>query len=171
MSNGKIRISAIVAMCDANQGIGLNGRLPWSLPEEFRYYINAITRTQDPNKRNALVFGRFTWHDWCAIFQSGMPDHVYIIISSTFTKDQLDPHVNPDTVHICKSYHDAIQLCLDSPLKDSIESIYVNGNMFGLDSLFSCLTCLVLFARRCADLQDGHGVRAVRLSLRDARLW
>ncbi len=127
MSDDKIRINAFVAIAEPSKGIGFKSHLPWSLPQEFKYYMNAVTRVKNANKCNALIFGRFTWNEWCKIFQSDLPNHVYIIISSTLTKDQLTSHTNSPMIYICKTYHEAIELCLNS-LTEIIESVHVNGN-------------------------------------------
>ncbi|KAK8847543.1 hypothetical protein IAR55_005401 [Kwoniella newhampshirensis] len=56
-------ITAIVA-ATTNNGIGVNGGLPWRLPGEMKYFARVTTGEQpstDPERQNAVVMGRKTW--------------------------------------------------------------------------------------------------------------
>lgn len=46
----------IVALCK-NGGIGLNGKLPWSIKEDMQYF----TKQTKGNGNNAVIMGRNTW--------------------------------------------------------------------------------------------------------------
>ena len=50
----------IVAM-DEKQGIGYQGRLPWKLPADLKYFKTVTTSTSAAGERNAVVMGRKTW--------------------------------------------------------------------------------------------------------------
>src|SRR3989344_6234744 len=51
----------IVVASDDNGGIGLNGDLPWRIPEELAWFKILTTRVDDLHKRNAVIMGRNTW--------------------------------------------------------------------------------------------------------------
>jgi len=54
------RFSIIVAATNSG-GIGMGGKLPWSLPGDMAFFKKTTSTTQDPSKRNAVVMGRKTW--------------------------------------------------------------------------------------------------------------
>ncbi|OWZ28427.1 dihydrofolate reductase [Cryptococcus neoformans AD2-60a] len=56
-------ITAIVA-ATAENGIGLNGGLPWRLPGEMKYFARVTTGetpSSDPSEQNVVIMGRKTW--------------------------------------------------------------------------------------------------------------
>ncbi|WVQ79923.1 hypothetical protein IAT38_002024 [Cryptococcus sp. DSM 104549] len=56
-------ITAIVA-ATADNGIGLNGGLPWRLPGEMKYFARVTTGetpSSNPDQQNILIMGRKTW--------------------------------------------------------------------------------------------------------------
>ncbi|WVO23921.1 dihydrofolate reductase [Cryptococcus decagattii] len=58
-----LSITAIVA-ATAENGIGLNGGLPWRLPGEMKYFARVTmgeTPSSDPNEQNVVIMGRKTW--------------------------------------------------------------------------------------------------------------
>ena len=56
-----LELTAIVAMSDTDRGIGKNNDLPWSIPEDWRYFLRFISTTRNTGKVNALIIGRNTW--------------------------------------------------------------------------------------------------------------
>ena len=57
-----LELIAIVAMSDIDRGIGRNNDLPWSVPDDWNYFLRFIVRTRKPSKVvNALIMGRKTW--------------------------------------------------------------------------------------------------------------
>ncbi|MBI4975388.1 dihydrofolate reductase [Candidatus Peregrinibacteria bacterium] len=51
----------IVVAVDENDGIGKNGKLPWSFKKEIAYFKNLTTTTNNPNNKNIVIMGRKTW--------------------------------------------------------------------------------------------------------------
>ncbi len=49
-------INMIVAMC-SNRGIGLNNKIPWYIPEDFKFFKNNTTK----KKNSGIVLGKNTW--------------------------------------------------------------------------------------------------------------
>jgi len=54
-----IRLSIIVAATTAN-GIGKNGRLPWHIREDMKFFAY-VTQNAPEGTQNAVIMGRKTW--------------------------------------------------------------------------------------------------------------
>lgn len=124
-----IRINAIAAMCDANRGIGLNGVLPWSIPDEYQYFLNVIQRVENPDKTNLMIMGRVSWTEFIHKTQT-IPQLLYVVISNTLTKEGLELYgkISRDAVFVAKSYDEAIKLGVNE-LSKKVESIFVLGGI------------------------------------------
>ncbi len=61
LTKHSIKLSLIVAMCNSNRGIGINGSIPWRLPKDMKHFAKVTTHTKDPAKINAVLMGRLTW--------------------------------------------------------------------------------------------------------------
>ncbi len=98
-------LSLVVAL-DRNRGIGIDGKLPWKLPGDMRFFREITTcpdRTAvekrygltsgksgmdaavvlekpDAHRRNAVILGRHTWESLPAHFKP-LPDRVNIVLS------------------------------------------------------------------------------------------
>ena len=122
-----IPIYSIAAMCDSNRGIGLNGSLPWELPNEYNYFLTVSTRVYEKTKKNAVIVGRITFE---SIIQSEgpIPDFYYVIVSSSINKEKLDLRnkLDSNAVAIEVSYSDAIEYIFNN-LSDKVENIFVIG--------------------------------------------
>ena len=55
-----MHLNLIVAVCEGF-GIGLNGSLPWKLPQEMKFFARMTKTTRDGDKKNAVLMGRKTW--------------------------------------------------------------------------------------------------------------
>ena len=67
-------------------GIGKDGRLPWYLPEDLKYFSKVTTTTEAPGLMNAVIMGRKAWE---AIPEENRPlaNRINCVISSN---DELD---------------------------------------------------------------------------------
>lgn len=52
---------SIIAAIDQNMGIGKDGRLPWYLPEDLKYFSKITKHTDKEGQQNAVIMGRNTW--------------------------------------------------------------------------------------------------------------
>jgi dihydrofolate reductase len=71
-----MKYNIIVAMCKNNNGIGINGQLPWNIKEDLRYF-SKLTRG-DGN--NAIIMGSNTYK---SINKNGLGERDNFILSST----------------------------------------------------------------------------------------
>ena len=51
----------IIAAADLKNGIGIKGKLPWSLKKDLAYFQKKTIKTEDSNKRNMVIMGSTTW--------------------------------------------------------------------------------------------------------------
>jgi dihydrofolate reductase/thymidylate synthase len=51
----------IVAAIDAKKGIGRDGKIPWNLPEDMKWFKDLTTKIDDDGKINAVIMGRVTF--------------------------------------------------------------------------------------------------------------
>ena len=72
------RYTIIVAATKAN-GIGANGRLPWRLSKEMKYFAQ-VTSAAPEGKQNVVVMGRNTWESIPKKFRP-LPRRFNVVIS------------------------------------------------------------------------------------------
>ena len=65
----------IIAACDQNGLIGINGRIPWYIPEDLQRFKRLTTG-------NAIIMGRKTWEN---LPIKPLPDRFNIVISKKAT--------------------------------------------------------------------------------------
>jgi len=106
----KHKIYSVVAV-DQNMGISKDGKIPWNIKEDMKYFKNLTISTKDKNKRNMVIMGRVTWES----LPNLLINRRNVII--TRNKDYIDK--GADVVH---SLQEAIELA-----DEEIETIYVIG--------------------------------------------
>ncbi|XP_069484373.1 dihydrofolate reductase-like [Ambystoma mexicanum] len=114
-------IHLIVAAC-RNRGIGQNGDMPWSLPNEFKYCLNTITSVKTPGKKNLIIWGRKTSAQFTGDY---MPLRNCLTVLLTTTMRSLPKHAH----YICSDLESAIQLAYTQNLSEEIETIWVLGGV------------------------------------------
>ncbi|KAM4733813.1 dihydrofolate reductase [Anableps anableps] len=115
----KKSIRPIAAICN-NMGMGKDGKLPWSLPSEFQYFMNTITRVSRPGNMNLLIWGRLCWNSHPEnLFP--LANSLHVVLSKTLSSV-------PDHAHfVCREFESAVRLAAEPPLSDIIETIWVLG--------------------------------------------
>ena len=125
----EIEFNAIAAMCNQNRGIGKDNKLPWSLPNEFKYFERVVTTTRDKSKVNALITGRLSWNSMN--MKPLDPKNLYFIVSTKFTPSQLKIELN-DSEHeriiLCKSIEQALEQ-IKMNFSNKVETIYAIGGV------------------------------------------
>ncbi|KAM7002913.1 dihydrofolate reductase [Tautogolabrus adspersus] len=112
-------VRLIAAVCN-DMGIGKDGKLPWTLPSEFQYFLNTVTRISKPGKMNLMVWGKLCWY---SIPETMLPvaNNLHVVLSKTL-------NTVPDQAHfLCQDFESAVLLTTQPPLTDLIETIWVVG--------------------------------------------
>lgn len=80
MTTMKPTVAIIVAALRSNGGIGINGKMPWRLRKEIKYFKEVTSRTTDANNINAVLMGRKTWESIPKKFRP-LPNRINIVLS------------------------------------------------------------------------------------------
>jgi dihydrofolate reductase len=151
--NNNNNYNLIVALCK-NGGIGLNGKLPWSIKEDMQYF----TKQTKGNGNNAVIMGKNTWKSLPNKYLSGRDN---FIISSKMIIDEImdDGHrmktfKNLDEVNaFCKSSvnYDTIWIIGGSMLyKECLERNLINK------CYITCIDCDYICDTFFEDLDINH---------------
>ncbi|KAM6936847.1 dihydrofolate reductase-like [Xenentodon cancila] len=117
VQNKPIRL--MVAACN-DMGIAKDGKLPWDLPSEFKYFLDTITRVSRPGNMNLLVWGRRCW--------ISHPENTFPLANSLHAVLSKTLSTVPDHAHfLCRDFESAIQLASEPPLAGIIETIWIIG--------------------------------------------
>ncbi|RKP32336.1 hypothetical protein METBISCDRAFT_21604 [Metschnikowia bicuspidata] len=81
-------IAMVVAAMTPKFGIGANGKLPWRLKQETKYFKD-ITSHASEDSINAVIMGRKTWESIPAKFRP-LPNRLNIVISRSHVNDSKD---------------------------------------------------------------------------------
>jgi len=118
--NSKRVFHCIVAM-DSKRGMGKDNKLPWNLPNEFKYFQQTTKKVTSPDKKNALLMGRNTWFSIPEKFRP-LKGRLNVVISSKLTEQEL-----PQDVKLAKSLDKAVELLSCEPYATQIENIFITG--------------------------------------------
>ena len=101
------KFSVVVAVCKHTRGIGVNGRLPWSLRADMHYFKQLTRSTVDPLKRNAVIMGRKTWQSIPEKLRP-LADRINVVISRN--EAARADYSLPDAVLLAPSLEAAMEL-------------------------------------------------------------
>src|SRR5699024_6062387 len=82
--------------------IGLDGGMPWEVPEDLRH-CKQVTMGE------VLVMGRRTWSSFPKSVRP-LPGRTSIVVSKTFSADPSDPNLQHDDVHVVKDLDNGLEL-------------------------------------------------------------
>lgn len=128
----------IVAYTSHNYGIGINGKLPWKLPNELKEFklltISPQLQTSSQIQYiNAIVMGRKTWE---SMGRRLLPERINIIISNNdaFEFNEYDKNYDNPFIPIFSSW-DKYEESLGNYLLN-INKIYYNKKVFIIGQIF-----------------------------------
>lgn len=78
----KPTVSLIVAALQPELGIGANGKLPWRLKQEIKYFKDVTSKATDGGI-NAVIMGRKTWESIPAKFRP-LPNRLNVVLSRSY---------------------------------------------------------------------------------------
>ena len=114
-----IRLNIIVAACE-NNGIGLNGELPWRLKEEMKHFSRMTKATSTEGKKNMVLMGRKTWASIPAKFRP-LPGRINLVISSRAKSGSAEF----DGSIACSSFEEAMQEA--EKRSDELDTVWAIG--------------------------------------------
>ncbi|WAQ94021.1 DYR-like protein [Mya arenaria] len=137
------KLNLVVAACN-NNGIGINGKLPWNLRKDMDFFKAITMKTSSPDKQNAVIMGRRTWQSIPEKFRP-LRNRINIILSREM-KDV------PEGVFLARSLPEAISLITGTELVDRVEDVHViGGSSVYKESMTGPYPCRLYLTRVLAD--------------------
>ncbi|KAF8410565.1 hypothetical protein HHK36_003096 [Tetracentron sinense] len=116
------RTYQVVVAATRSMGIGKDGKLPWSLPSDLKFFKEVTIATSDPVKKNAVIMGRKTWESIPSKHQP-LPGRLNVVLTRSGSFDI----ATAENVVICGSMVSALELLAAAPYCLSIEKVFVIG--------------------------------------------
>ncbi|MQL89187.1 hypothetical protein Taro_021755, partial [Colocasia esculenta] len=128
ISNGSVnqqspqRSFQVVVAATRSGGIGKDGKLPWNLPSDLKFFKEITTTTSDSVKKNAVIMGRKTWES-IPLENRPLPSRLNVVLTRSGSFDI----ATAENVVICGSMKSALELLAGSPYCLSIDKVFVIG--------------------------------------------
>lgn len=129
-------IKLVVAIAK-DGGMGKDGRLPWSIPDDLVFFNHLTKTTTVPGGVNAVIMGRHTWE---SLPRRPLPSRVNIVISSS---------MNPSSQQVItvRSFKQAIEVAENITNIDTI--FVIGGAKVYSEALLNpkCTECFVTYVK------------------------
>ncbi|KAJ3707382.1 hypothetical protein LUZ61_011087 [Rhynchospora tenuis] len=112
----------VIVAATREMGIGKEGKLPWKLPSDLKFFKQITLSTSDPNKKNAVIMGRKTWESIPSQYRP-LPGRLNVVLTRSGSFDI----ATLENVVSCGSMGSALELLASTPYCFSIEKIFVIG--------------------------------------------
>ncbi|KAK3022080.1 hypothetical protein RJ639_045924, partial [Escallonia herrerae] len=129
LSNGDVNVQPnpqrtyqVVVAATRYMGIGKDGKLPWALPSDLKFFKDITTIVSDPGKKNAVVMGRKTWESIPLKYRP-LPGRLNVVLTHSGSFDV----ATAKDVIICGSISSALELLAESPYSYSIQKVFIIG--------------------------------------------
>ncbi|RYG65708.1 dihydrofolate reductase, partial [archaeon] len=107
-------VSIVVAVHYPSLGIGFQGRLPWKIPEDMKFFQQITTATDAAGTKNAVIMGRKTWESIPEKFRP-LKDRLNVVLTS-------NPEATfPAGILSACTLQDALQKAQDKDLNGGID--------------------------------------------------
>ncbi|PSS19101.1 Thymidylate synthase [Actinidia chinensis var. chinensis] len=116
------RTYQVVVAATPDMGIGKDGKLPWRLPSDLKFFKDITLTTSDPVKKNAVIMGRKTWESIPLQYRP-LPGRLNVVLTRSGSFDI----ATAENVVICGSMASALELLAASPYCLSVEKVFVIG--------------------------------------------
>ncbi|KAJ7555237.1 hypothetical protein O6H91_05G027800 [Diphasiastrum complanatum] len=115
----------IVVAATREHGIGKNGKLPWNLPSDLKYFKKITSETLCSSKRNAVIMGRRTWESIPSKFRP-LPGRLNVVLSRSSDNIIRAEAANEDVL-VSKSLKAALQMLATPQFSGLVESVFIIG--------------------------------------------
>ena len=105
----------IIAAIDEKFGIGKDGKMPWYIPSDLKYFKYITKKTTNISKMNAIIMGRNTWNSISSKYKP-LVDRINIIVTNS-DEDFFGAHTEINLIS-------ALELAYSF---DNLEDIFVIG--------------------------------------------
>lgn len=123
-SSGETRRTfEIVVAATRKLGIGRDGKLPWKLPIDMKFFKSVTSSTSSPSRKNAVIMGRHTWESIPEQFRP-LPGRLNVVLTRSGVNSVAG--VNGDVVP-SDSLDSALALLAAPPFDALVESVFVIG--------------------------------------------
>ncbi|KAK4742295.1 hypothetical protein SAY87_000296 [Trapa incisa] len=119
---GPGRTFQVVVAATREMGIGMDGKLPWKLPADMKFFKELTSGTSEPGKKNAVVMGRKTWESIPSMYRP-LTGRLNVVLTRSGSFDI----ATAENVLICGSMSSALEMLASSPYSLSIEKVFVIG--------------------------------------------
>jgi dihydrofolate reductase len=106
------RAFEVVVACDAERGIGIDNKLPWSLPADMKHFRTLTSTKSAHSHENFVIMGKNTWFSLPAKFRP-LPNRRNIVLSKTLGMPDLMPGIpscSSSFSLVCQSLDDALKV-------------------------------------------------------------
>ncbi|KAH9515334.1 hypothetical protein Btru_014182 [Bulinus truncatus] len=134
------KLNLVVAVCN-NNGIGIEGRLPWRLKQDMAFFKKITTTTQS-SKQNMVVMGKRTWFSIPQNFRP-LAGRINVVLSSQL------PEV-PEGVHLAKSLDQAISF---ADTLNAEQIFIIGGSSVYREAMESNYPCRIYLTRIFHDFE------------------
>jgi len=115
-----MKFNIIVAMCKYNNGIGLNGSLPWKIKEDFHHFYK-LTKG---NGRNAVIMGTNTYK---SLNMPGLKERDNFILSSSLKLDFILKNSNDEVSNYSVKTFNNIDILIETCKANNYETVWIIG--------------------------------------------
>ncbi|KAL0369091.1 UNVERIFIED_CONTAM: Bifunctional dihydrofolate reductase-thymidylate synthase 1 [Sesamum calycinum] len=126
----------VVVAATPDMGIGKDGKLPWRLPGDLKFFKEITATTSDPNKKNAVMMGRRTWESIPPQFRP-LPGRLNVVLTRSASSDV----AAAENVISCGSMSSALKLLAEPPYSLSVEKVFLIGGGQILREALNAVEC------------------------------
>ncbi|KAI3777455.1 hypothetical protein L1987_47255 [Smallanthus sonchifolius] len=116
------RTYQVVAAATRDMGIGKNGKLPWKLPSDLKFFKEITMGTSNPTKKNAVIMGRKTW-DSIPLQYLPLCGRLNVVLTRSTTCNV----ATSENIFTCASIPFALELLASSPYSLETDKVFIIG--------------------------------------------
>ncbi|KAI6688277.1 hypothetical protein NL676_025105 [Syzygium grande] len=139
----------VVVAATRDMGIGKDGKLPWKLPSDLKFFKELTSATSDPRKKNAVLMGRKTWESIPLQFRP-LPGRLNVVLTRS---GRVETKLSEDVV-LCGSRASALELLASSRYCPAIENVFVIGGGQLLREALNAPDCVAIHITEIEDHVD-----------------